>query len=308
MLRSRLLRFTALLAAINAVAAEDARACDDLIVTINNQTDIDFYETCPVIDGTLFFINHTFQGPFELPGVESMPELSSGYLGPKLKGSDWVDDGVTSASMPDLTNVTSGGILFGYIQNLTSISFPKLEAITGGLAIMGCDKLLNVSLPALSTVDESIYLDGDFEEVNLPLLSTVNGGVYIDGDFDELNLPSLKSVSYLRVLSLGNISCPALGAAFSSLTFNATETDLYEGFTCWTPDENNTWDSSDNGSTSTTGGSSSTPTGSGSPTSTGAGSSSTSTGNSNTANAPRVGSTAIYFSLAMTTLLISFMM
>jgi hypothetical protein len=89
-----------------------------------NQTDIDFYKTCPTINGALFFIDHQFKGPFELSGVESLPEVSSGYLGPKFSGYDRVDDGVTTVSMPDLKNVTGGGLLFGYLDNLTSISFP----------------------------------------------------------------------------------------------------------------------------------------------------------------------------------------
>lgn len=96
-------------------------------MTIVNQTDIDFYKNCSAIDSTLFFVDHEFKGPFELPGVESLPEFSSGYLGPKLKGSDQVDDGVTTVSMPDLRNITGGGLggmLFGYLLYLTSISFP----------------------------------------------------------------------------------------------------------------------------------------------------------------------------------------
>lgn len=103
---------------------DDERACDNTIVTIVNQTDIDFYKTCPVVDSSFFFIDHEFKGPFELPGVTSLPSLSSGYYGPKLEGSDWVDDGITSASMPDLKTITANSVLFGYINNLTSISFP----------------------------------------------------------------------------------------------------------------------------------------------------------------------------------------
>jgi hypothetical protein len=100
------------------------RACDDFKVSIANQTDIDFYKTCPAIDSDFFFIDHEFKGPFELPVVESLPSFSSGYLGPKLKGSTRVDDGVTTVSMPDLRNITTNSILFGYLDNLTSISFP----------------------------------------------------------------------------------------------------------------------------------------------------------------------------------------
>lgn len=94
------------------------------MVSIVNQTDIDFYKTCPAIDSTFFFIDHEFKGAFELPGVESLPSFSSGYLGPELQGSTRVDDGVTTVSMPDLQNITGGGILFGYLNDLSSISFP----------------------------------------------------------------------------------------------------------------------------------------------------------------------------------------
>lgn len=103
---------------------DDGGACDDTIVNIVNQTDIDFYKTCPTIDSALFFIDHEFKGPFELPGVESLPSLSSGYLGPELKGYTRVEDGVTTVSMPDLQNITGGGMLFGYLNDLTNISFP----------------------------------------------------------------------------------------------------------------------------------------------------------------------------------------
>ncbi len=103
--------------------AQDARSCNDFEIKIENQTDIDFYKTCTSINGELFFIDHTFKGPFDLPGVESLPELSSGYLGPKIPGDNSIDDGVTTVSMPDLRNI-SGGVLFGYIDNLTSVSLP----------------------------------------------------------------------------------------------------------------------------------------------------------------------------------------
>ncbi|KAH8886501.1 hypothetical protein GQ53DRAFT_345097 [Thozetella sp. PMI_491] len=262
MFGSRFLLFGALLATIDvAFAVEDARACDDLIVSIVNQTDLDFYKTCKAVDGGLFFIDHEFKGAFELPGVETISEVSSGYLLPKLKGSDRVDDGVTSVSMPDLKNITTGGLLFGYIDNLTSISFPKLETLTGGIGIVDSYKLRNLSFPALTTIE---------------------GAVYLDGHFDEINIPLLKSVSYIKLLSTGNISCPALGAAWASVTFTPKKTDLYSGFTCWTMDENNRWNSSDPANNPTT-------TGSSSPSSTGSGSSSATNTKTGGASAARVG-------------------
>lgn len=51
----------------------------------------------------------------------------------------------------------------------------------------------------------------------------------------------------MNIKSTGNIDCIALGKNFSSLILTATEetfgTNL--GFTCWTYDENNRWNSSD---------------------------------------------------------------
>lgn len=255
MFGSRLMLLGACLAAVDVFSGVDARACDDVEVTISNSTDIDFYKTCPVIDSVLFFIDHSFTGPFDLPGVESIPKLSSGYYGPKLEGSDSVDDGVTTVSMPDLLNLTSGGMLFGYINNLTSVSFPKLSTIAGDIAIVGDYELRNVSLPALSTVV---------------------GAVLLDGHFDLIDFPSLKSVSWMRVESTGNISCPALGAAFASLTFTGDDTDPYQGFTCWTGDADNSWNSSDPTNNPATGGS------------TGSGSSSTSDTKNSVANATHV--------------------
>lgn len=102
----------------------DPPACDNSIVEIANQTELDGYKKCTEFTGQMFFIDHEFQGPFDFPGVESVPELSSGYLGPKLKGSDRVDDGVTRVSMPDLTKTTAGAVLFGYLNNLTEVDLP----------------------------------------------------------------------------------------------------------------------------------------------------------------------------------------
>lgn len=72
----------------------------------------------------LFFIEHSFSGPFELPGVESLGSFSSGYNGPEVTGDNRTADGVTSISMPDLETTTLKGMLMGYLGDLTSISFP----------------------------------------------------------------------------------------------------------------------------------------------------------------------------------------
>lgn len=131
--------------------------------------------------------------------------------------------------------------------------------------VIGSDGVGNVTLPALSTVGGGFLLDGDFDEyVLLPTSWPCVLPTFLVLTHHRINLPLLKSASYLRVLSLGNISCPALGSAFAAVTFTATEDDLYQGFTCWTPDENNRWNSSDPSNNPTTGDSSPTATNSGS--------------------------------------------
>lgn len=76
------------------------------------------------MDDDQFLIAHEFKGPFEMPGVKFLPELIAGYLGPKLTGSDREDDGMTSASLPDVEEIGGRGVLFGYMDHLTNISFP----------------------------------------------------------------------------------------------------------------------------------------------------------------------------------------
>jgi len=104
-------------------AQQGTLSCDDFSIDIGTQAEIDFYKTCSEFP-LLFFINHTFSGPFELPGVKSVGEFEVGYLGPELKGYPRVEDGVTTISMPDLENTTSNGMLFAYLNDLTSLSFP----------------------------------------------------------------------------------------------------------------------------------------------------------------------------------------
>jgi hypothetical protein len=103
----------------------DTRTCDDIIADFYNQTDIDFYSTCPVITQGEDIIEDSFSGPFELPGVQSMGSVVGGYFGPKITGDNRTDPLVTSVSLPDLTNTTFyWGVSLGYIDALTDFSFP----------------------------------------------------------------------------------------------------------------------------------------------------------------------------------------
>ncbi|KAK0119408.1 hypothetical protein ONS95_010860 [Cadophora gregata] len=244
MVHSRSLLLGALLATVRFTYAQDTSdtglSCDDLLVTIDNSTQLSFYSSCPSLE-YMVGPSHAFSGPFNLPGVENIGKFSAGYLGPKFTGSQRVDDRVTTVSMPDLVNTTSGGVLFGYLDNLTSVDFPKLNTITGDIVLIGNYETKTLTLPALANV---------------------TGGGLLDGHFDSISLPSLKTIGYLIVKSTGSLDCVALGKNLSSLTFTPKQYDVGVGFTCWTPDEKNTWNSSEvNGGS----GGSPTTTGSGGP-------------------------------------------
>lgn len=96
-------------------------SCDDYFISVVTKADVEFYSKCPKLEAR-FGISHNYTGPFELPNIESLGKFTSGYLGPKLSFSDRVDDAVTSVSMPDLEKC--GSMLFGWLNNLTSISLP----------------------------------------------------------------------------------------------------------------------------------------------------------------------------------------
>ncbi|KAL2070197.1 hypothetical protein VTL71DRAFT_13223 [Oculimacula yallundae] len=233
MFTRQVLLIASLMAVIKSSTAEEPlMECDDYFVTIDNSTGISFYSTCPKLE---FMVgpSHKFSGPFNLSGVQSIGKFSSGYLLPKLPQSQRVDDAVTTVSMPDLLNTTSGGLFFGYLNNLTNIDFPKLNAVNGEIVFIDNYELKNIALPSLTNV---------------------TSGVLFDGSFDSISLPALKSVGYIIVKSIGELDCIALGRNLSSVVYTSKEHDTGVGFTCWTPYEKNTYNTSDPKSVSGTSG------------------------------------------------------
>lgn len=106
-----------------------AHSCKDLAPQMTNQSDIEFYSSCP--DSTFDYmltINNSWSGPFEMSGVKTVGWFAIGYLGPKLNVpghvDDRVDDQVTSISMPDLSSTTGKGVLLGYCPELAEVSLP----------------------------------------------------------------------------------------------------------------------------------------------------------------------------------------
>ncbi|KLJ05984.1 hypothetical protein EMPG_10597 [Blastomyces silverae] len=209
-----------------AQLGEDPPACNDSLITIATKEQVDFYSTCPRIDGAVSFsICNNFTGPFEVPNITYISgKFNAGYFGPKYSFSNRIDDGVTSISMPDLEEL-GGWLLLGYLKELTSVSFPKLHTIGVDMAIIG---------------------NSDLEKLEFPSLENITAGALIDGHFDEIHFPKLKHVRYLKIKSTGDLDCRALGRNLSSLVFHPeSDTDVGKGFTCWTSDENNRFNSSE---------------------------------------------------------------
>ncbi|OJD22012.1 hypothetical protein ACJ73_06645 [Blastomyces percursus] len=205
---------------------EEPPSCDDSLISIATKEQVDFYSTCPRIERAVSFsVSHNFKGPFEVPNVTYISgRFNSGYFGPKYSFSNRIDDGVTSISMPDLEEL-GGWLLLGYLPELKSAEFPKLHTIGIDLAIIGISELKRIEFPSLENI---------------------TAGALIKGDFDEIRLPKLKNVRFLEISSTGNLDCRALGKNLSSLAFHPeSDADLGKGFTCWTFDENNRYNSTE---------------------------------------------------------------
>lgn len=112
------------LSGVADISSDYKTPCNDDYVKIVNQTGIEAYKNCTILGPGRFLVDHSYTGSFELPGVQNMSSFSVGYLGERLPGSKNPDYGVTKISMPDLKTISYGGMLFGYIDVLETISFP----------------------------------------------------------------------------------------------------------------------------------------------------------------------------------------
>lgn len=98
---------------------EPPLSCSDLIVSIVTQEDLDFFSQCPKIDYVVY-VGKNFTGQFDMPNVKSVGKFSAGYYRPPRDR----DDPVTSVSVPDLEEINDGWFMFGWLNNLESISAP----------------------------------------------------------------------------------------------------------------------------------------------------------------------------------------
>ncbi|KAJ5143996.1 uncharacterized protein N7515_002783 [Penicillium bovifimosum] len=120
-------------------------------------------------------------------------------------------------------------------QNISSVSVPSLEKLTGQLGFWGTQfetfsapnltqtgdlifkdnsKLSNISMPVLKTVSGgfTIARDDKLSTISLPMLERVNGAIDFSGTFNKLSLGALKDVegSFNMQSTRGNFSCDDL--------------------------------------------------------------------------------------------------
>ncbi|KAJ5193903.1 hypothetical protein N7491_001234 [Penicillium cf. griseofulvum] len=199
----------------------------------------------------------------------------------------------------DLPNLGTGTNMT--FQNISSVSLPSLEKLTGQLGFWGTQfetfsapnltqtgdlifkdnsQLSNISMPVLKTVAGgfTIARDDKLSTISLPMLQRVNGAIDFSGTFNKLSLGALKDVegSFNMQSTRGNFSCDDLR--------KLKDDDVIKGnFKCDATNLNPTTSDGKSGSSTSSSGSSSTSSGA---------------AFMNGANVPVVGLAAIFGALA----------
>jgi len=102
---------------------------------------------------------------------------------------------VGSISLPSLQKLN--GSLGIYTSGFESFAAPNLTEVAKALAIVGNDKMGNLSLPLLAKVSENLQVANNsaLEDVELPSLESVRGALDLSGNMSKVATPKLKSVS-----------------------------------------------------------------------------------------------------------------
>jgi hypothetical protein len=114
---------------------------------------------------------------------------------------------VSSVSIPSLTKLE--GQLGFWGNTFSSLAAPNLTE-TGDLVFEDNERLSNLSLPALETVNGGFLItrNDELNTISFPKLATVTGAIDFSGAFDRASLPSLKNVrGGFNMQSTGNFSC-----------------------------------------------------------------------------------------------------
>lgn len=175
----------------------------------------------------------------------------------------------------DLPNLGTGTNMT--FQNISSVSVPSLEKLTGQLGFWGTkfetfsapnltqtgdlvfkdnSKLSNISIPNLKTVNGgfTIARDDELSTISLSSLETVKGAIDFSGTFDKISLGKLKDVegSFNMQSTHGNFSCDSFQKLKSDRVIKGSFNCKSDTKTPTTANGNSGTSSSSSGSSSST--------------------------------------------------------
>ncbi|KAF3002172.1 hypothetical protein E8E14_006684 [Neopestalotiopsis sp. 37M] len=128
---------------------------------------------------------------------------------------------LTNLSMPQLT--MTGDITFTD-NNMSRLEIPQLTVSNASIVVINNTGPRNVSLPKLETVQGSILIYGELQNVSsvsFPSLKQVTGDVYVNGS-SNLNCSSLQTLATSGAVG-GNVTCA--GTVLRASTREATGLD-----------------------------------------------------------------------------------
>ncbi|KAJ5907869.1 hypothetical protein N7495_000551 [Penicillium taxi] len=168
----------------------------------------------------------------------------------------------------DLPNLGTGTNLT--LRNISSVSVPSLEKLTGQLGFWGTDfksfsapnltatgdivfmdnaKLTNISLPVLKTINGgfSISRNDKLDTISTPKLETVTGAIDFTGTFNTVDLGSLERVA-------GGFNLQSTEGKFECSTFKTLQSEgVIKGtYSCKATTNNPTTSSGKSGTSSST--------------------------------------------------------
>ncbi|PLB38967.1 GPI-anchored protein Ecm33 [Aspergillus candidus] len=114
---------------------------------------------------------------------------------------------VSDASFPSLEKLS--GQLGFWGLNFETFSAPNLTE-TGDLVFKGNEKLSNISMPNLKTINGGFQItrNDELKSLDFPKLEQVSGAIDFSGKFDKVSLGALENVrGGFNMQSTGNFSC-----------------------------------------------------------------------------------------------------
>lgn len=175
-------------------------------------------------------IADAIRAKFALGGTYTPAQMAEAINNVTLEGSNindnkFINGGWTEYTNNEVLEISTGA--FSGSKNLTSVSFPNVENISGMGTFYGCTALTSVNLPAVTTISGmgTFYNCTALQSISLPELLTINADqvFYQCNKLTTINLPKLTTINgdntfaYLR--NIESISLPELTSIEQAYSF-----------------------------------------------------------------------------------------